>query len=76
MLAQNGIVVIPKVKVEHMTRIKIALKVDKIVESVRDVYSYTEQEIIGQLKKMVSSNFRSIKEGNQTKKFFLITPIK
>lgn len=31
MLAQNGIVVIPKVKVEHMTRIKIALKVDKIV---------------------------------------------
>jgi len=26
-----------------MTRVKIALKIDKIVESVRDVYSYTEQ---------------------------------
>lgn len=61
MLAQNAIVVIPKVKVEHMTRIKIALKVDKIVGSVRDIYSYTEQEIIGQMRKMVSANFLSIK---------------
>lgn len=59
-----------------MTRIKVALKIDKIVGSVRDVYSHTEQEIIGQLKKMVSCNFRSIKEGNNTKKFFLITPVK
>lgn len=54
----------------------MALKIDKIVGSVRDVYSHTEQEIIGQLKKMVSCNFRSIKEGNNTKKFFLITPVK
>ncbi len=43
MLNQNEIVVIPKVKVEHMTRVKTALKIDKIVESVRDIYSYTEQ---------------------------------
>lgn len=43
MLNQNDIVVIPKVKVEHMTRVKTALKIDKIVESVRDIYSYTEQ---------------------------------
>ena len=76
MLGQNGIVVIPKIKVEHMTRVKTALKIDKIVESVRDVYSYTEQEIIGQIKKIVSSTYRSIKEGNQTKRFFLLTPVK
>jgi hypothetical protein len=61
MLNQNEIVVIPKVKVEHMTRVKTALKIDKIVESVRDIYSYTEQEIIGQAKKMASASFRSIK---------------
>lgn len=61
MLNQNGVVVIPKVKVEHMTRIKVALKIDKIVGSVREVYCHTEQEIIGVLKRMVSCNFRSIK---------------
>ena len=60
MLAQNGIVVIPKVKVEHMTGVKIALKIDKIVESVRDIYSYTEKLIIRQLKEIVSSTYRSI----------------
>ncbi len=43
MLCENGIVVVPKVKVEHMTRLKTALKIDKIVESIRDIYSYTEK---------------------------------
>jgi len=31
MLATNGIIVIPKIKVEHLSRLKIALKIDKII---------------------------------------------
>ena len=30
-----------------MTRLKTALKIDKIVDAIREIYSYTEKEIIG-----------------------------
>lgn len=72
MLFNNNITVIPKVKVEYLSRLKTSLKIDKIVDHIGKVYEYPEKEITGFVKKMTSANYTSIKEGNGLKRFFKI----
>lgn len=43
MLINNGITVIPKVKVEYLSRLKVSLKIEKIVDYIGKVYEYPEK---------------------------------
>ena len=38
-----NIIVIPKIKVEHLIKLKTALCIEKIVESVHGLHSYTRE---------------------------------
>ncbi len=72
MLANSSITVIPKVKVEYLSRLKIALKIGKIVPCIGELYCHPEQEIRGHLTMMDSDSFLSFKDPPQKKKFFKV----
>lgn len=46
---EAGIAIVPKVKVDHIGKLKVALNIEKIVESVHQLYNYTKAEIVGQV---------------------------
>ena len=48
------------------------MRIDRIVDSIIQVYSYPEKEITGFIKKITSVNYVSVKEGNNIKKFFKV----
>ena len=56
-----NITVIPKNKIEHLNKLKVSLQIEKIVESVHELYSYTREEIVGKIVDMCAVQYPSIK---------------
>lgn len=49
LLLASAITVIPRVKVEYLSRMKNSLRIEKIVEGIGKVYAYPEKEITGSI---------------------------
>jgi hypothetical protein len=52
------------------------LRIEKIVESVHQLYSFTKEEIVGRIQQLTTQSFVSMKDDGKIKKFYAVNSVK